>query len=76
MPYEAEQGAYWALLGPDVELRRTPYDAEAAAQRIREDSGYPDADDFVTSYVLSARDRRVRPRPSSRLGLARKRTRK
>jgi predicted phosphodiesterase len=53
MPYEAEQGAYWALLGPDVELRRTPYDAEAAAQRIREDSGYPDAEDFVTNYVLS-----------------------
>src|SRR5262249_21171743 len=25
MPYEAEPGAYWALLGPDVELRRTPY---------------------------------------------------
>jgi predicted phosphodiesterase len=53
MPYEAEQGAYWALLGPDVELRRTPYDAEAAAQRIREDSGYLDAEDFVTNYVLS-----------------------
>ncbi len=53
MPYESEQGAYWALLGPDVELRRTPYDAEAAAQRIREESGYPDAEDFVTSYILS-----------------------
>jgi predicted phosphodiesterase len=24
MPYEAEPGAYWLLLGPDVELRRTP----------------------------------------------------
>jgi predicted phosphodiesterase len=30
MPYEDEPGAYWALLGPDVELRRTPYDVEAA----------------------------------------------
>ena len=25
MPYEHEPGAYWALLGPDVELRRTDY---------------------------------------------------
>jgi putative phosphoesterase len=25
MPYETEPGAYWALLGPDVELRRTEY---------------------------------------------------
>jgi putative phosphoesterase len=27
MPYEDEQGAYWAVLGPDVDLRRTPYPA-------------------------------------------------
>jgi len=27
MPYEAEPGAYWLRLGPDVELRRTAYDA-------------------------------------------------
>jgi predicted phosphodiesterase len=26
MPYEREPGAYWAVLGPDVELRRTPYE--------------------------------------------------
>jgi len=29
MPYEDEPGAYWALLGPEVELRRTEYDATA-----------------------------------------------
>ena len=29
-----EQGAYWALLGPDVDLRRTDYDYEDAARRI------------------------------------------
>jgi putative phosphoesterase len=52
MPYESEQGAYWALLGPDVELRRTPYDAEAAAERIRA-SDFPDAESFVADYVLS-----------------------
>jgi predicted phosphodiesterase len=27
MPYEDEPGAYWALLGPEVEHRRTAYDA-------------------------------------------------
>ena len=27
MAYEDAPGAYWALLGPDVELRRTEYDA-------------------------------------------------
>lgn len=51
MPF-GESGAYWALLGPDVELRRTLYDLEAAAQRIRE-SGYPPAEEFADRYVLS-----------------------
>jgi predicted phosphodiesterase len=36
LPYEPEPGfAYWALLGPDVELRRTPYDLDAALERLR-----------------------------------------
>lgn len=35
MPYEGRRGAFWALLGPDVELRRTGYDVEAAARAIR-----------------------------------------
>jgi predicted phosphodiesterase len=36
MAYADEPGAYWALLGPDVELRRTPFEpAELAA------TGYP-----------------------------------
>jgi putative phosphoesterase len=35
MPYEHEPGARWALLGPDVELRRTEYDRENAARRLR-----------------------------------------
>ena len=36
LPYELEPGsAYWALLGPEVELRRTPYDLEAAIDRMR-----------------------------------------
>jgi putative phosphoesterase len=35
LPYEGRPGAFWALLGPDVELRHTPYDVEAAAVAIR-----------------------------------------
>jgi diadenosine tetraphosphatase ApaH/serine/threonine PP2A family protein phosphatase len=36
LPYEPEPGyAYWALLGPDVELRHTPYDLDAAIERLR-----------------------------------------
>ncbi len=34
MPYEGARGAYWALLGPDVELRRTSYDVEATVAAI------------------------------------------
>lgn len=41
MPYEHRGGAYWALLGPDVDLRRTDYDIEAAIERMRQ-AGYPD----------------------------------
>jgi predicted phosphodiesterase len=35
LPYEGRPGAYWALLGPDVELRRTEYDLEAAVAQMR-----------------------------------------
>lgn len=34
MPYEGARGAYWALLGPDVEFRRTEYDVEATIAAI------------------------------------------
>ena len=51
MPYEGEPGAYWALLGPGVELRRTAYDVRAAADRIGA-SGFPGADEFAEEYVL------------------------
>jgi putative phosphoesterase len=51
MPYEDEPGAYWALLGPDVELRRTAYDLERAASAIRS-TGFPDAGEFAEEHVL------------------------
>ncbi|HXV56777.1 MAG TPA: metallophosphoesterase family protein [Gaiellaceae bacterium] len=52
MPYEAEPGAYWALLGPDVELRRTAYDLDAAATAVRA-TGFPGADELAAENVLS-----------------------
>jgi predicted phosphodiesterase len=36
MPYQDGPGAFWALLGPDVDLRRTEYDLELAVARYRE----------------------------------------
>jgi predicted phosphodiesterase len=53
MPYEGEPGAYWALLGPDVELRRTEFDLASAAERVRS-SGFPGAAEFADEYILSS----------------------
>jgi putative phosphoesterase len=36
MPYMGAPGAFWAVLGPDVELRRTEYDVDEAVRRYRE----------------------------------------
>jgi predicted phosphodiesterase len=35
LPYEGRRGAYWALLGPGVEHRRTEYDLDEAERRFR-----------------------------------------
>lgn len=35
MPYQGEQGAFWALLGPDLELRKTTYDVERAVAAMK-----------------------------------------
>lgn len=61
MPYEHEPGARWALVGPNVELRRTEYDLEAAAARIRE-TGFPGAAEFAEGYVLE----RIPPEEAAR----------
>jgi diadenosine tetraphosphatase ApaH/serine/threonine PP2A family protein phosphatase len=52
MPYEAQPGAYWALFGPDVELRRTDYDLEAGAAAIRA-TGFPGAEELAAENVLT-----------------------
>ena len=50
MPF-GEPGAYWLLLGPDVQLRHTGYDLAAASDRIRE-TAYPQAQDFAARHIL------------------------
>jgi putative phosphoesterase len=35
LPYEGERGAFWAMLGHDVELRRSAYDVERAVALMR-----------------------------------------
>ena len=51
MPFQGP-GAYWLLLGPDVELRQTTYDLTTAAERIRA-TAYPQREDFAERSVLN-----------------------
>lgn len=50
MPY-GRPGAYWAMLGPAVDLRRSDYDREAAAGRIRA-KDWDNAGAFAAENVL------------------------
>jgi len=50
MPY-GEPGAYWAMLDSDVQMRRTDYDREAAAERIRAKQ-WPIAEQFAADNVV------------------------
>ena len=50
MPF-GRPGADWLLLGPDIQLRHTPYDLANAAERIR-NTAYPQAQDFAARNVL------------------------
>ena len=54
MPYEGRRGAFWALLGPDVELRRSEYDVEEAVRAIRE-LGAPVREELL-AYLLEPLD--------------------
>ncbi len=49
MPF-GRPGAFWVMLGPDVELRRTSYDLEHAAARFRATS-YPQAEEDARGVV-------------------------
>jgi putative phosphoesterase len=47
-----EPGACWAMLGPGLRLRRTDYDRERAAQRIRA-KDWANADEFAAKNVIT-----------------------
>lgn len=54
-PYEGRAGAYWALLGPDVELRRTEYDLDRAVAEM-EAGGFPDLGELVDESLIDPVD--------------------
>jgi predicted phosphodiesterase len=51
MPYEGEPGAYWALLGAGVELRRTEYDLE-----LLRASSFSDIDEWLMESLFEPAD--------------------
>jgi diadenosine tetraphosphatase ApaH/serine/threonine PP2A family protein phosphatase len=55
MPYEGRAGAYWALLGPDVQLRHTELDVEAMGAAIR-GTGYPLAEEMLRDCFVAPVD--------------------
>lgn len=58
LPYEGRPGAYWAMLGPDVELRRTEYDIEETIERYRA-SRQPGVEQIVEMMVEPPEPREV-----------------
>ena len=52
MPFQSPSGAYWLLLGPDLQLRRTDYDFATAAEVIRA-TAFPQLETLAVRYVLS-----------------------
>lgn len=57
MPYEGRRGAYWALLGPGVELRRTEYDVDRALEQMR-GAGLPDLEEMLNESLIDPIDPR------------------
>jgi putative phosphoesterase len=49
-PYADQPGAYWALLGPEVELRRAEYDFAAAAEAVRR-TAIPQRDEWAADVM-------------------------
>ena len=50
MPY-GKPGAYWLLFKPEIELRYTEYDIQAAAERLRK-TNYPEVEKFIANDLL------------------------
>jgi putative phosphoesterase len=57
MPFDVP-GAYWLLLDRVIELRRTDYDFDKAAERVRR-TAYPQAEVFASNSILSPPSRQM-----------------
>jgi predicted phosphodiesterase len=55
LPYEGRSGAYWLLLGPDVEHQRSDYDLDRAIAVMRS-GGNPDTDALLRESLVIPRD--------------------
>ena len=51
MPF-GTTGADWLLLGPGIELRKTPYDVNAAVEQFRR-TAYPMVEEMAVRYILN-----------------------
>jgi putative phosphoesterase len=51
MPYQGAAAAFWLLLGPEVDLRRTDYDVDGALEALRA-TGAPDVDEVMLQQSL------------------------
>ena len=49
-PYADQPGAYWVMLGPEVEFRRTSYDFAAAAEAVRRTT-IPQRDEWAADII-------------------------
>ena len=55
LPYQRPAGAYWLLLGPKVEHRRTDYDVRKTAEAMRR-TDCPHLEDYFTSTIVEPPD--------------------
>jgi putative phosphoesterase len=54
-PYEGEAAAFWLLLAPEPQLRKTAYDVEAAVAVLRA-TGFPDFDELYKESLIEPAD--------------------
>jgi len=57
MPYEDDVAAFWAIVGDDVEFKRTAFDVERAIAEI-EKTEWPARDEFVAENLRAVPSRR------------------
>lgn len=57
MPYEDDVAAFWAIVGDEVEFRRTAFDVERAIAEIAA-TAWPSRDEFVAENLRAAPSRK------------------